>query len=73
MGGDRARGAAVLKTRVLAACYARLRRLWCRHGELVRVHVDGVWYFVCDCGYRRPVMRRTPQERAARGRGMWMS
>lgn len=38
-----------------------LRYGLCRHRELVRVHVDGVWYFACACGYRVPMLRRPPR------------
>lgn len=42
----------------LAAAWSILRRAWCRHAACRTEHRGGVWYFVCDCGYRTPVIRR---------------
>ena len=33
----------------------------CAHRQMIRLHVDGVWYFVCDCGHREPML--TPRKR----------
>jgi hypothetical protein len=34
-----------------------LRPAWCRH-TFVRERIGGVWYFVCECGYRVPILAR---------------
>jgi len=59
----------MLTTRLGPAVWHHVRRAWCRHPELVRVQVDGIWYFTCACGYQTPVLRRTAEE-AAKARGM---
>jgi hypothetical protein len=43
---------------------AVLRQAFCAHRDLVRVQVEGVWYFACPCGYQTPVLRRTLEEAA---------
>ncbi|HXU06241.1 MAG TPA: hypothetical protein VN903_35040 [Polyangia bacterium] len=40
----------------MSAMLDYLRPAWCRH-RFVREHIDGVWYFVCDCGYRVPILK----------------
>ena len=39
-----------------------LWRWGCRHSTLLRVKVDGAWYFACACGYRVPIVARTKDE-----------
>lgn len=58
----------MLKTRIGAALWHTVRHCFCRHPELMRRHIDGVWYFVCVCGYQTPVVRRSPGEERALGR-----
>ena len=48
----------------LSALWLVFRRGWCQHPELVRLHVDGVWYFWCSCGFHTPVLRRGPGDKA---------
>ena len=48
---------------VVIALWQRATRRLCRHRELVRAHVDGVWYFECPCGYRVPMMARASPRR----------
>jgi hypothetical protein len=47
--------------------WRRVRHWWCRYRDPVRVHRGGVWSFECRCGYRVPIVRRSPEEQA-RGR-----
>lgn len=49
-----------------AICRHMLHGL-CRHRDMTRVHVDGVWFFVCSCGYRVPIVRRYPKKDSAIG------
>jgi hypothetical protein len=37
----------------------------CRHRDLRRVKEGGVWYFVCQCGYRVPMLERSAAAREA--------
>lgn len=46
----------------LLSASRRLLRAFCRHADLVRVHVDGVWWLQCECGYRCPVLRRDARD-----------
>jgi hypothetical protein len=46
-----------MRPRLLALVEA-LRPAWCRHPDMVRERIGGVWYFVCVCGHRTPVLRR---------------
>lgn len=43
-----------------AAVWHVLKRGWCQHPDLVRLHLDGVWVFACSCGYTTPVLKRAP-------------
>jgi hypothetical protein len=47
----------------VSALWAFVRRGWCQHQDVVRLHVDGVWYFYCPCGFHTPVLRRGPGDR----------
>jgi len=42
----------------IAAAWSLIRRAWCSHDGALLEKSAGVWYFVCDCGHRSPVMRR---------------
>ena len=44
--------------RLWRALVRRVRCIFCHHPDVVREHVDGVWYVVCECGYRVPLIRR---------------
>jgi hypothetical protein len=46
------------------ALWRHLRHGWCRHRDLTRIKVEGIWYFRCTCGYQRPIVQRTADERA---------
>jgi len=46
-----------------SAIWTFLRRGWCQHPDMVRLHTGGVWYFWCPCGYHTPIMRRDPGDR----------
>ena len=48
----------------LSAVWLVLRRGWCQHPELVRLHLDGVWVFACPCGYHTPILKRGPGDKA---------
>ena len=43
---------------------AVVRQVLCPHQDLVRVQIEGIWYFACRCGYQTPVLRRTAEEAA---------
>jgi hypothetical protein len=44
--------------------WRHLRYGWCQHREMVRVKVDGIWWFRCACGYQVPIVKRTVDEQA---------
>jgi hypothetical protein len=56
--------ATILPETKWAAFWRHLRHGWCRHRNLVRVKIDGVWAFRCTCGYQVPIVKRTADERA---------
>jgi hypothetical protein len=49
---------------VCRSVWRHLRHGWCGHRHLVRMKVEGVWYFRCACGYQVPIVRRTAEEQA---------
>lgn len=63
-GPERLGGPVILPENRWRAFWRHLRHGWCRHRNLVRVKVEGIWAFKCSCGYQVPIVKRTADERA---------